>query len=241
MGITAIVFDMDDTLYPEKDYVLSGFKAVSDRVFNQFGYLGFYELAEKLFASGEHRLIFNRVLDQLGISYDHQLVSELVACYRTHEPEIQLSADALCLLNRMNSKVKLGLLSDGYIEAQEQKLLKLNLQHRFHAVVLSDAFGREHWKPSPVPYEHVVRLLQVKHDECVYVGDNASKDFITAKALGWRTVRLKRPDGVYADTPVPEEFEAHYQIDSLIELTTIEELQHLFCRGVELEPEVKVG
>ena len=28
-GLHAIIFDLDDTLYPERDYVLSGFRAVA--------------------------------------------------------------------------------------------------------------------------------------------------------------------------------------------------------------------
>ncbi|MCL6457332.1 MAG: HAD family hydrolase [Gorillibacterium sp.] len=237
MEVTTIVFDLDDTLYPERDYVLSGFKAVGERVFRQFGHAGFYESATRLFHSGESALIFNRVLDQLGLAYNNQLITELVACYRLHEPEISLSADAQWLLGRISAEVKLGLLSDGYKEAQEQKVMKLNLDHYFHAVVLSDTLGREHWKPSPVPYQEMVRLLHVQHEACLYVGDNASKDFITAKTLGWRTVRLKRPDGVYADTLVPEEFEAHYQIDNLRQLTTIPEFKQLFrLQSIELDP-----
>ncbi len=30
MPIKAVVFDLDDTLYPEKDYVMSGFSAVAE-------------------------------------------------------------------------------------------------------------------------------------------------------------------------------------------------------------------
>ena len=34
-GITGVIFDLDDTLYSEKQYVRSGYKAVSKRLGNE--------------------------------------------------------------------------------------------------------------------------------------------------------------------------------------------------------------
>ena len=36
-NIRLVVFDMDDTLYPEYDYVLSGFEAVAEQLQIQYG------------------------------------------------------------------------------------------------------------------------------------------------------------------------------------------------------------
>jgi putative hydrolase of the HAD superfamily len=35
--IRAIIFDIDDTLYPERDYVLSGYRAVADAFAGRLG------------------------------------------------------------------------------------------------------------------------------------------------------------------------------------------------------------
>lgn len=53
MAINAMVFDMDDTLYEEKDYVKSGFKAIDDWMKRDFQVSGFYETALEVFHSGE--------------------------------------------------------------------------------------------------------------------------------------------------------------------------------------------
>lgn len=53
MMIKAIVFDMDDTLYKEKDYVVSGFKAVDDWIKEKYKKTGFYNIAIQLFDSGK--------------------------------------------------------------------------------------------------------------------------------------------------------------------------------------------
>ena len=72
---------------------------------------------------------------------------------------------------------------------------------RVDAVVYSDSFGREHWKPSAVPYRAVAEALGVAHDACVYVADNPQKDFITARVLGWRTIQVAREGQTHAAAP----------------------------------------
>ena len=52
----------------------------------------------------------------------------------------------------------------------------------------------------------------------VYVGDNVSKDFITANKLGMSTVFINREDGVYSNIEIDEEYLAKLEVKSLLEL-----------------------
>ena len=62
-----IVFDVDDTLYLERDYVASGLKAVDHEIESTLGVRGFYQQAWPLFADG----LRGTVIDQaLGCSQD---------------------------------------------------------------------------------------------------------------------------------------------------------------------------
>jgi Haloacid dehalogenase-like hydrolase len=88
---------------------------------------------------------------------------------------------------------------------QRKKFEALALAHHFDAVVFSDELGREFWKPSPRPFEVASEALGVDPSECVYVSDNPLKDFIGARRAGLATVRLRRPDGVYAQIDPPTE------------------------------------
>jgi len=233
MTIKAIVFDMDDTLYEEKQYVISGFKAVDKYIIEQFGVTGFFESAVKLFHSGIREFIFNKVLDQLGVKYEDSTIKILINCYRTHIPDIHLAEDAKWVLEHLSSEVKLALISDGYLNAQQQKVHALKLSDRFEVIVLSDEYGRENWKPSPLVYEEVSRKLQIDHIQCMYVGDNAKKDFVTAKQLGWTTVHIQRGNGEYANANVTPEYEAHYRIDSLRKLPDLYACKHMFIKDGE--------
>lgn len=228
MVIKAIVFDMDDTLYKEKDYVVSGFKAVDDWIKEDYKKIGFYNIAIQLFDSGERKFVFNKTLEKLNITYDEKLISNLIEKYRLHKPDIQLLDEADWVLSNLTNNVKIGLISDGYLITQERKINALKLKERFHSIILTDELGREYWKPSQLPYEKISKELQVPHRQCVYIGDNLSKDFITAKKLNWITVHINREDGIYHNLIVEQDYKAHYTINNLRKLPDIPVLKHMF-------------
>ncbi|GAB6455643.1 HAD-IA family hydrolase [Bacillus luti] len=228
MVVKAIVFDMDDTLYKEKDYVVSGFKAVDDWIKEDYKKIGFYNIAIQLFDSGERKFVFNKTLEKLNITYDEKLISNLIEKYRLHKPDIQLLDEADWVLSNLTNNVKRGLISDGYLITQERKIKALKLKERFHSIILTDKLGREYWKPSQIPYEKISKELQVPHQQCVYIGDNLSKDFITAKKLNWITVHINREDGIYRNLIVEQDYKAHYTIDNLRRLPDIPVLKHMF-------------
>lgn len=196
----AIVFDLDDTLYPEEAYVHSGFRAVAawgaehlDVPATQ----GYIEL-ERLFREGVRGRTFDVWLAGHGLSSDG-VVGELVRIYRGHEPAIEPFPGASGLLERLAADHVLGLLSDGSVEVQNMKLDVLGLRRHFHAVVISDELGREAWKPSPRGFEVLLaRLGGVPPERAVYVSDNPAKDFLGARRAGLRSIRVRRREGIYA-------------------------------------------
>ena len=57
--------------------------------------------------------------------------------------------------------------------------------------------------------------LEVEFNEMIYIGDNLSKDFITAKKLGMTTIHIHRDEGIYKDLTVDGNYQAHHQVTSL--------------------------
>jgi putative hydrolase of the HAD superfamily len=229
MTIKAMVFDMDDTLYEEKEYVKSGFKSLDEWIIQKFELTGFYESALELFNSGERKFLFNKTLEKLNLKYDDMLIKHMVDQYRSHEPDIHLSEDAEWVFENLRNTVKIGLISDGYLVAQEKKVNALKIQEKFHSIILTDRLGKEYWKPSHIPYEQASLELNVPHDQCVYVGDNINKDFITPKKLGWATIHIERKNGVYSGIVAGQEYEAHHTIDNLKRLPYLPILSHMFA------------
>ncbi|MFJ5759885.1 HAD family hydrolase [Neobacillus sp. NPDC093182] len=228
MKINALVFDLDDTLFKEIDYIFSGYKAVDEWLRETHEISGFNSIATQLFNSGIRKNTFNRSLELLNVSFNENMIIDMVNIYRNHEPDIKLFDDAEWVIRNLASSIKLGLISDGYLTTQEKKVKALKLRERFSSIILSDKFGRSNWKPSPIPYIKSSLQLNSSHHECIYIGDNVSKDFITAKKLGWKTVHISRNDGIYSNTLVSQEYHAHFEIRDLRELQNILDLNKLF-------------
>ncbi|MGI8827389.1 MAG: HAD family hydrolase [Chloroflexota bacterium] len=196
----AIVFDLDDTLYPERDYVLGGMKAVASWAEAELGIPsshGFAELTE-LFEHGVRGVTFNRWLGSHGF-LDETLIASAVHAYRAHRPVLRPFREVPALLTSLKREHQLGLLTDGYVEVQRGKLEALRLTPYFDAIVLSDELGRDAWKPSPKPFLALLERLGGPAPEyVVYVADNPSKDFLGARTAGLASIRVRRPGGEYS-------------------------------------------
>ena len=200
----AIIFDLDDTLYSERMFVLSGFRAVAVWAEQMLGIpaaVGYDELTA-LFEAGVRGDTFNRWLASHNINED--VVSSLVRIYRSHTPQISPFPEVPGILSALSEAFTLGLLSDGYLDVQRRKLDALQLVSFFDIVLFSDELGREFWKPSTKPFETILEQLSIRRPElAVYIGDNPLKDFLGARQTGMRTIWLRRADGEYAHLELP--------------------------------------
>jgi putative hydrolase of the HAD superfamily len=218
---TVLVFDLDDTLYPECDYVRSGFAAVDQWLRKERRADGFEKAACDQFDAGRRGTIFNVALEAIGVDPEPGLISTLVSVYREHQPRLALHPDAAWALEYYRASVTMGILTDGYLVTQRSKVASLSLENKVDAIIYSDAYGREHWKPSTIPFCKMVDTLGCEHTRCVYVADNPEKDFVAPRMLGWRTIQIMRANGEYCHREVPESYRAETTISSLHELREI--------------------
>lgn len=213
------ILDMDDTLYREHDYVRSGFHAVAEHLSTRFGVSvdELYDAMVLVLQQGGRGRVFDHVCAMFRLDAS---ISELVSVYRDHKPAISLYADAKQLLNAAQERsVQLGLITDGNSRMQWNKIKALGLEKWIASIVVSDDLGGpDVWKPHPLPYETAARQLGVPLHECVYVGDNPHKDFITARRLGMGTIRIIRPEGDHMKTVLGPDYEADETIHSLTTL-----------------------
>ena len=214
---SAVLLDLDDTLYPERDFARGGFHAAAELLAARLQRPAdeLFQMAWQLFERGIRGSIFDSLFAELGVPNDVTLIDDLVRAYRAHEPQLTLFADADRLLTALASRFQMGLLTDGPADVQRRKVKALGLQPRIEAIVYSDDFGREHWKPSPIAYLELLRKLHVDPSHAVYVGDNPKKDFIGARRLGLQTVRIRRPNTEHGHVKPAAGFEADHEITSL--------------------------
>ena len=156
--ILAVAFDLDDTLYPEQEYVFSGYRAVSEVINNQVG-LQVYDDLVDLFQSGKHARAFELALRARQEDVTEAYLLSLVEVYRRHEPNLNPFPEVTTVLKKLKTRYRLALISDGVQAVQKRKLAGLKIEHVFDAVVFSDQWGRNFWKPHPRPYEECARKL----------------------------------------------------------------------------------
>lgn len=211
--ITTIIFDMDDTLYDESDYCRSGFAAVAGFISEKLRVHSadiIFDALWKEFKSGNRTSTFNAALEALEIEYEADFIGELINFYRGHTPDIKLPAESEDVLGLLAEKYKLGLLTDGFLPAQQLKVKALGIERFFKAVIYTELLGREFWKPSPVGFQKIIEQLDSNASECVYIGDNLKKDFIAPNKLGFMTVQLIRPARIHRDpAPLPDAAAQH--------------------------------
>jgi putative hydrolase of the HAD superfamily len=216
-AIGVIVFDLDDTLFPECQYVQSGFRAVSAYL-HEKGIVGqdVFPAMWDRFNAGGHSLVFNSVLEEHGIVPEKKLIDALVTVYRMHRPQLSLYPDARTVLAYFHGRKPLALLSDGYLQTQTAKLDALGIEHYFSAIVLTDQLGRDCWKPSPAGFEKIMQTLGSDPAGYVYIGDNPRKDFAAPRQLGWQSIHVRRPHGVYTRDDAPnDDCEADFEVEDL--------------------------
>lgn len=216
--LDALIFDMDDTLYPEREYVLSGFRAVAAWAEDNLGIpatTGEGEL-RGLFEAGVRGDTFNRWVSAHGLAgQEAALIPRLVAVYREHEPEITPFPGVRTTLAKCRRHYRLGLVSDGYLAVQRGKFRALGLRGYFDAVVFSDEWGRAAWKPSVKPFVTVLEKMGVAAGRAVYIADNPVKDFLGAKEAGMGTIWLRQPAGEYSEhEPVSSQHAAEMIVDN---------------------------
>jgi putative hydrolase of the HAD superfamily len=202
--IQAVVFDLDDTLYAERDYVRSGFAAVARHLAGggrDAGALGTYLWDN--FLAGRSAKAFDAAGTHFGLNLSPADIAELVEIYRTHRPAIQPYGGIPDFLALLREDHRLGLLSDGFLPAQELKLEALKLRRFFDEVLFTETLGRSAWKPSTQGFEALSRRFDLPGEAMAYVADNPAKDFVAPNALGWRSIQFLRPGQVHSHHHAP--------------------------------------
>lgn len=192
--IDAVIFDLDDTLYSEKDYVRSGYAAVA-KIFPQIA-----RMEDKLWeAFLQNNPAIDCVLEQERL-FTFENKEKALCAYRTHLPSISLYPGVAELLLRLKKTKKLGLITDGRPEGQHLKIAALNISRYFQKIIVTDELGgTEFRKPNKKAFVMMQMELQVPFERMIYIGDNRKKDFIAPQKLGMKSCFFANPDGLYVD------------------------------------------
>jgi putative hydrolase of the HAD superfamily len=196
--LQAVVFDLDETLaVVDRDrsaLLADACEAVGAPAFDRADYVA---------AHADHRTadtrvpIFADLLESSGA--DGEVDPEALAdAYREAIGEHIATVDGTeQLLDHLSDTYRLGVLTNGSVGAQQDKLDRLGLESHFDAVVISGHL--EAGKPDERAFRAVLDALEVQPDAAVHVGDQVDSDVEGAKSAGLSAVQVLYPGGPEPD------------------------------------------
>lgn len=204
------LIDMDDTLYEERHFVLSGFKAVAEHVTS----LGIepkkaFDYLQSRFDSVGRDHIFNYLLTAHTGSADADCVKELIKVYRNHTPQISLYPRASDVLVKLRQLGKIIVVTDGLPAVQKRKYQALELDTRSDQLICCWELNAP--KPNPGSLEGIVKPGQ---KDALYIGDDPVRDLPLAAAVKIDAIRVRTGRFRDLDNPYPPltELEAFHHL-----------------------------
>lgn len=214
-----IIFDLDDTIYPEQQYNLACYKAAANKFIEDYS-IDLYPYIEKQFKERNYQNLFSLAIANENIDCSEEYIyNVLVKTYRSYRPKLKPYEGFMRYIERLKKNYKLAIITDGPLDTQRSKIKALGIASYFDLVLCSSELGNNVKKPSSEPYEYVLKMLGVHHRDSVYIGDNVKKDFIYPNFSGMHSIHLSNKlenDNLIYESQIGEP--AHYYCESYDEL-----------------------
>jgi len=178
------VFDLDDTLFKERDYVASALRFAGGRIQQMYGINDPSAALIAAFAQG-HQDPIGALWAAKGLP--PRAKSGVISAMRAHIPDIALSPATKAFIQDIRAKgAGFAILTDGRSLTQRAKIAALGLMDA-DMICISEETGAE--KPSEKGFKAIEAQAQTRRH--IYIGDNPRKDFLAPNARGWLTFMLK--------------------------------------------------
>ncbi|MHC4939165.1 MAG: TIGR02253 family HAD-type hydrolase [Planctomycetota bacterium] len=208
MQLAAILFDIDDTLFPSSQFADAARRSAVEAIVNAGLEVDVSVAMEELHAvvkefSSNYGHHFDQLVVRLAPNLRDGVHKALVIAAGVrayHETKAQLAPfpDVVrCLEKLSHTSLIRGVLTNGLTIKQAEKLVRLDLQHAFSpgAIFISEDLGVA--KPHPRIFQIACEALQVDPGEVLYIGDNPIKDVDAAHEAGLITC-LRRGAGKHS-------------------------------------------
>lgn len=217
--IKSIFFDIDNTLYDSTLQVemvrRNAIKAMIEAgldIGEEEGLSALLGIVNKFGSNYEHH--FDDLLKKFGQEDNPRIIAAgIVAYHATKIAYLVPYPDTVpTLLELRDRGYRLGVITEGRSVKQWEKLIRLGLQHFFHAVVISEEVQKQ--KPDAEMFRIAAAKIGCRPKEAVMVGDRLDKDIQGAKEAGMVTVQVMK--GKYMTrTPEKKTQEPDYVVPAL--------------------------
>lgn len=187
-------FDLDDTLIPEVQFLMSGSHYIAKWLHEKHPDLPEYRILATMRTAIMNRQNHYSALERLLEEYNLKEcidMKEVVAEFRNHQPDPTIyhfppSVIELLETLKHNTEIRTVLITDGRRVTQRNKIKAADLQRYFadSDIYISEETG--HDKTDPDTFLRVMEKY-AGATEFYYIGDNPNKDFLHPSRLGWIT------------------------------------------------------
>lgn len=184
----AIVFDLDDTLYPYRAFVRSGFRVVGQRLAEERGLPArvVLKVLRRALIAGERGRELQALCARFALP--PSVVPALTDLIREHSPSLRLSPRTRRVLASLRGSWRLGILTNGVPRIQRRKIDALGLELFVDAVIFASEHGG---KPHASAFHAALERLGAQPSQAVFVGDDRGADIDGAAAIGMNTIHLR--------------------------------------------------
>ena len=199
-----VIFDLDDTLYPERQYILRGFQAVSEYV-RTLHNINLYDTLVACYQEGRRDDVISAALARHFSVVDDLFVRRVAFVFRLHQPRLSLFDDArIALATCQAFGVRTGILTGGHSSVQRRKIAALEVEPLVDSVIYSGEL-KDHGNGRHAEDPFWVMSLEFGLDlaDILYVADNPAADFLVPRKLGMGTVRIRRAGAEHSHAEAP--------------------------------------
>ena len=200
MNIKHVFFDLDHTLWDfEKNSDLT-FK----KVFKEYkidlkveDFLLIYKPINRQYWKDytqekvtKEALRYGRLKDAFDIlkySISDELIDVIAIKYIDFLPEFSsLFEGTIDLLDYLKEKYQLHIITNGFEEVQNKKMISSNIYDYFNQIITSESVGVK--KPNPRVFEYALATAKAKKEESIMIGDNIEADIEGALNTGLKAI-----------------------------------------------------
>ena len=190
-----VIFDLDNTLYPENEFLFPAYKAIARLVSDKDG-VNAADAENFLinnFLKEGRRNLFDRFISEFGLK--NSGLNDFLKTLRSHKSEtkIKLTPQLSKILEACIEKnIKVAVVTNGNPEQQRNKIDSIEWKGMLPELFIVYADETER-KPSPKPLQIVLKKFETSGVNALFIGDD-KVDESAANAAGIRFLHAQSAD-----------------------------------------------